>query len=717
MKIQKGIVEYKDRRDLECTYGEMDDGAKYFFLDSTDTKKFTNGNRIVSTELIEAIDPMVKASHVGVINDAGEIVITCNNKSIKAIDDGTILVELAEPVSQSVIEANTLRNDPLSATKLVSTPATIKEKINAQMSSEGRYVFNDQFSEATIYDIDGNNLVNNEYYSFIGYDNNTLYMSKNTADSPITTYSILAPQAQGDVSVDANSTIDVSSVVVDQQVVEQPLSGQEGAVADESENGEIQIPIANEMSTQAADEGSVVAEGEEQASIDVQNNDVADSTADTLASETVDVSDIPAVPEGEEVEDTSEVQEDVSTDSVGETSDDEAQSSKSEEISSDTGDAVVDITSVDENNLDEKYIEEAANEEIGVEGDTGLDSDLKIGTDDLPESGNDDTDDASDDETASDESQDTEVEDSEDQDIENESSLDDDTDEEEKADESNEDSTDEAAEDNDDVVEDSSDEVADEETDEEDINIDNNEDEKAEEEEDREAIETGKEETTDSVEDASSDEIQNDEVVAPEEANNTPQTDISFESLFGDTSDNDILKNVEVKTDKIVDSNGRYDSLGSRYSVVNNGGEHIIPDTVRSMTSLINKIKEKDDVIKEKDDKITVCEEKIRKYEAERMVIAEKYRDQAAQLESLSNQCREKDSALSRADSRNRYLEERTRNQDSIIEAQEKELAVLREQVSGISDLLVMNEKVKSVIGEDSPYDYGESGGYYRRAA
>ena len=35
------------------------------------------------------------------------------------------MVEKAEPTSQSVVDACNLRNDPLSATKLVSTPATI----------------------------------------------------------------------------------------------------------------------------------------------------------------------------------------------------------------------------------------------------------------------------------------------------------------------------------------------------------------------------------------------------------------------------------------------------------------------------------------------------------------------------------------------------------------------------------------------------------------
>ena len=35
MKVQKGIVKYKDRSDIECLYGIMDDGSQYYFLDNT----------------------------------------------------------------------------------------------------------------------------------------------------------------------------------------------------------------------------------------------------------------------------------------------------------------------------------------------------------------------------------------------------------------------------------------------------------------------------------------------------------------------------------------------------------------------------------------------------------------------------------------------------------------------------------------------------------
>ena len=101
-----------------------------------------------------------------------------------------LLVEPAEPVSESVIEANKSRMDPLSTNKLVSTSAQIKDKINAKMSPEGRYLYNDQFSDITICDANGNNLVNNEYYSFIAKDKDKLYITKNNADTEVLEFSI-----------------------------------------------------------------------------------------------------------------------------------------------------------------------------------------------------------------------------------------------------------------------------------------------------------------------------------------------------------------------------------------------------------------------------------------------------------------------------------------------------------------------------------------------
>ena len=243
MRILKGNVKYKDRNDIVCTYGIADDGKQYYFMDSNDTKKFANGNRIATTLLVEAVDPMVKASNIGVVDPDGNVVIPFENKSIRPVDDNVIIVENSTPVTNSVIEAINLRSDPLSATKLVSTPATIKEKLNQQMGVEGKYLFNDQFSEATICDINGNNLINDERYSFIAMANDKLYFSKNVADSVISEYSLIPSEVQNNnVESNESQSIDLSETQVDQNVIENAMENAEGAVAVQSNVNPSDVP-------------------------------------------------------------------------------------------------------------------------------------------------------------------------------------------------------------------------------------------------------------------------------------------------------------------------------------------------------------------------------------------------------------------------------------------------------------------------------------------
>ncbi len=215
MLIKTGLVKYKDREDIMCTYGVMDDGKQYYFLDASDHNTLSNGNRIASTALIEAVDPMVRASNIGVIDEDGKEIIAFNNKAIKLISDGILLVESSVPTTASVVEANKEKSNPEAAARLVSTSAQIKEKMNKKMGTNGRYVFNDQFSEATLYDEDGNNLVNGEYFSFIGVSDGKLYLSKNVVDSPISVYSISKK--------DASNPIDIGQVEVSKQAIENAL--------------------------------------------------------------------------------------------------------------------------------------------------------------------------------------------------------------------------------------------------------------------------------------------------------------------------------------------------------------------------------------------------------------------------------------------------------------------------------------------------------------
>lgn len=218
MQVQKGQVKYKDRSDIICTYGINDAGKQYYFLDG---EKLSNGNLIASTALVEAIDPLVVASNVGVISSNGEIIVPFENKSIKPVNDVAMLVEKAIPSTPSVIDAVNMRKDPLAATKLVTTPATIKDRMNAKMGNAGRFVFNDQFSEASVFDLDGNNLLDGQYYSFIGLNNGTLYLSKNTIDSEIIEYKLVKDEPKTEEILDVQDA-KVATSVIDKAMQPQP---------------------------------------------------------------------------------------------------------------------------------------------------------------------------------------------------------------------------------------------------------------------------------------------------------------------------------------------------------------------------------------------------------------------------------------------------------------------------------------------------------------
>ena len=256
MKIQVGQVKYKGRDDYRVVYGTTDAGKIYYFLDDTALK---NGNRIASTELVEAIDNTFKPSHIGIVDESGNEVIPFVNKTVKLISDGILLVEKVEPESDAVKQAISLRNDPTAATKLVSTPAAIKSKISAVMSNEGRYVFNDLFSEAYICDLNAKPLVDG-LYSFIAIDpvNNKIYLSKNNPDEAISEFSIMPTQVNN-TAVSDNNTIDVTSVNVSSDAVENALGNTQvnnteavQAVASDS------IPAAPIVNENVATSNSVV---------------------------------------------------------------------------------------------------------------------------------------------------------------------------------------------------------------------------------------------------------------------------------------------------------------------------------------------------------------------------------------------------------------------------------------------------------------------------
>ena len=214
------------------------DEIRYFF--PTNVTTLPNGSYIGSKAIVEAIDPTVVPENMGVINDKGEEVIPFENKAIKPITDDTLLVELGHPVSPSVLEAIKLSKNkdknPNAATQLVTTSAAIKDKMNNIMGPEGRYLLNDQFSEGTIVDLNGNNLVNDKLYSYIGISGNQLYFSTNEANSDIVTMPLNQP-------VVSETTPEVEAPVSAGVEEVQPIASEVQSVVSEA-TPEVEAPVS-----------------------------------------------------------------------------------------------------------------------------------------------------------------------------------------------------------------------------------------------------------------------------------------------------------------------------------------------------------------------------------------------------------------------------------------------------------------------------------------
>ena len=394
MEIKTGIVKYKDREDILCTYAVMEDGAQYYFLDASDEKKLSNGNRIASTALIEAVDPMVRASNIGVIDVNGNVVIPFNNRSIKDLGNRILLVEPAVPTTPSVIEANQEKNNPASATRLVSTPAQIKGKMNEKMGSTGRYVFNDQFSEATICDENGNNLLNGEYFSFIGISDDKLYLSKNTVDSSIYAYSMDNSSSKEKFSQGGPSQfIDVSQVEVSKDSVENALNtGEKAESVDEtinnSLNQEEQIIEENIDVGDEVEESSEVAE--ESVNVADDQKEVVEETTDVggESNEIVeDTTNVVAEPNkiAEETTDVAEESSEVVEENVLESENGEADlfNESDQEESTEDSELSIDFSKDDDgNSIDSSFEEDLSNQNLNDDLYKNLDSFDNVDEDD-----------------------------------------------------------------------------------------------------------------------------------------------------------------------------------------------------------------------------------------------------------------------------------------------------------------------------------------------
>lgn len=718
MKILKGNVKYKDRNDITCTYGTVDDGTAYYFMDSTDTKKFSNGGRIATTLLVEAIDPMVKTSNIGVIGAEGNVIIPFENKSIRPVNDNVLIVENSTPVSESVIESINLKNDPLSATKLVSTTATIKEKLNQQMGADGKYLFNDQFSEATLSDIDGNNLVNNERYSFIAQANDKLYMSKNVADSVINEFSLMPSEIQNNVvTASASQAIDISASTIDQNVVENAIdnasttisnSGELGlagaidalasngtAVAgtDNSADGISVPPVVSEDAIDAV-AGNANAVGTESSATDGLTSDVtapveAVASTDVMATDAVTANTVASPVEAATtaVAGTASAVEGM-TPSVGVSVDAAATAVEG------TASAVEGMTPNVEIPAEAvaTAVEGVAPEEMATDVSDETTNDISSSIDDVADQTDEVTDEKSDfvEETVDSESSDAEP-------------------------------VEEAAPDSltDIFGDDSSQDISAEGT--EDVPDTNSEIEESNRvDTDSFAPETDTNEgVNDNITEENSEELTSE--LAETKTTNfddnvSANEDIYSEQSLSDTNldnvfakDNyDVFSSTNVQTDKLVDGDDYYsDYSGFDMSMGSYGQpDTIMTDVAKSMSELISQNRAQKNLLGQ-------CKGKIDNYEAQLRVASERYNEQVKQNEVLSGKLRELSSNSGRLEARAQLLDQKVHELTRVLTAQEKELNELRPQLKGKQDLVQLLADARALLGTNDSYGYSEDT-YYR---
>lgn len=275
-------VKYQGRDDYKVVYFDVQEGTenvKYFFLDEG-KDRLKNGNIIATTNLKVAIgaNKPEELADIGVVSPEGKVVIPFDNRKIKVLTDDILLAEPINPVSENVVKALEDRTNPTEATRLVGAANTIKEKVSNSVGPEGKFVFNDLFSEATIFDIDGNSLVDNKYFSFIAMNNDGIFLSTNDPEAEVVSVPFAGKEVENQENAVAEATevveeanpIDVSEAVVDENVVEDAFKEQEESVAEENvENTEAPV---EENTT-----GEEVVEENNEEAVEEISNDVEDS--------------------------------------------------------------------------------------------------------------------------------------------------------------------------------------------------------------------------------------------------------------------------------------------------------------------------------------------------------------------------------------------------------------------------------------------------------
>ena len=221
VEILKGMVKDAGYPDEECNYVKIDDNTIYYFIKDYQLK---NGNIIATNILKEAIGHAPYTS-LGVIDQKdGKLLIPFENKTIKQIGDNLLLVEKNVPTTQSVVEALKNKSDPFTAQTLAENASKIKQQLKDIMGMNGDFIFDNQFSEAAIYTMDGVNVAGN-YFSFIGENNGDYYLATNVLGATIMKFNpeqLQQPETNTNTVEQTNDTSDIQGGTQDESTIEQP---------------------------------------------------------------------------------------------------------------------------------------------------------------------------------------------------------------------------------------------------------------------------------------------------------------------------------------------------------------------------------------------------------------------------------------------------------------------------------------------------------------
>lgn len=221
VEILKGMVKDAGYPDEECNYVKIDDNTIYYFIKDYQLK---NGNIIATNILKEAIGHAPYTS-LGVIDqNDGKLLIPFENKTIKQIGDNLLLVEKNVPTTQSVVEALKNKSDPFTAQTLAENASKIKQQLKDIMGMNGDFIFDNQFSEAAIYTMDGVNVAGN-YFSFIGENNGDYYLATNVLGATIMKFNpeqLQQPETNTNTVEQTNDTSDIQGGTQDESTIEQP---------------------------------------------------------------------------------------------------------------------------------------------------------------------------------------------------------------------------------------------------------------------------------------------------------------------------------------------------------------------------------------------------------------------------------------------------------------------------------------------------------------